>query len=408
MKLSEELKYRGFVAQHTFANPEDLDKCTHKFYFGADPSADSMTIGNLAAIMMCKVFVKHGYEPTLLVGGATGRIGDPKENEERQLKSADEVDRNATALQKQFRQILGTDVNLVNNYEWFRDMKYLDFLRDIGKQFSMTQLLDRQFVRDRIGKNSVGLSYAEFSYSLMQGYDFLHLFRTRGIDLQLCGADQYGNCTSGMHLIRQLENARADVWSCPLIIDKVSGKKFGKSEGNAVWLDPLKTSPFKFYQFWLNVADDSVIDYMKIYTEFSREEIGEIAQQASADPGEHFAQKKLALAVTELIHGDKTAHNVAYISRILFDRQFNFKDFKQTSSDELDLLATEIPTIKLRNNLTVVDALTESSIASSHSNANRLLKQKSISINGQKIAVDRLITETSLIKKGKNQFILVR
>lgn len=408
MKLSEELKYRGFVAQYTFAKPEELDERAHKFYFGADPSADSMTIGNLAAIMMCKVFVKHGYEPTLLVGGATGRIGDPKENEERQLKSTEEVDHNAAALQKQFQQIVGTDVALVNNYDWFRDIKYLDFLREIGKQFSMTQLLDRQFVRDRIGENGVGLSYAEFSYSLIQGYDFLHLFRTRGIDLQLCGADQYGNCTSGMHLIRQLENARADVWSCPLIIDKVSGKKFGKSEGNAVWLDPRKTSPFKFYQFWLNTADNGVIDYMKIYTEFSREEIDEIARQSSANPGERIAQKKLAFAVTKLVHSETTAQNVAHVSQILFDRQFDFTNFGQIADDELDVLATEIPSVALRDNLTVVDALVESAIAGSRGEAARLLAQNAVSINGQKITADQPIADRSLIKKGKNQFVLVR
>lgn len=408
MKLSEELQYRGFVAQNTFDKITDLDVRTRKFYFGADPSADSLTIGNLAAIMMCKIFSKHGYEPTLLVGGATGRIGDPRENEERQLKSAEEVDHNAAALQQQFQRIMGRDVALVNNYDWFRDIKYLDFLRDIGKQFSMTQLLDRQFVKDRIGQNGSGLSYAEFSYSLMQGYDFLHLFRTRGIDLQLCGADQFGNCTSGMHLIRTLDNARADVWSCPLIIDKISGKKFGKSEGNAIWLDDQKTSPFKFYQFWLNVPDDAVVDYLKTYSELEPDEIDNLARDLSDNPGARAAQKALALSVTTLIHGADVAHNVAHVSELLFDRRSDLTHFADTPNAELDVLASEIPVVQYRANLTIVDTLLESGVVTSRGVASRLLAQNAISVNGQKVTTDITLAPKTLIKKGKNQFVLVR
>ena len=272
MKLSEELIYRGFKAETTIDNPEDLDnRESKKFYWGADPSADSLTIGNLAALMMCACFVRHGYEPYLLVGGATGQIGDPKENDERELKSLDEVEHNKNCIKKQIERVVDAEnIKMVDNLDWFRNMKYLDFLREVGKVFSMTQLLDRQFVQNRIGDGGGGISYAEFSYTLIQGYDFLHLYREHGVSLQLCGADQYGNCTSGIHLIRRLENGDADVWSTPLIIDPVTGKKFGKSEGNAIWLAATDngsgnyTSIFDFYQFWLNQSDEAVEYLIKI------------------------------------------------------------------------------------------------------------------------------------------------
>ena len=305
MKLSEELIYRGFRAETTIENIDELDnRESKKFYWGADPSADSLTIGNLAALMMCACFVRHGYEPYLLVGGATGQIGDPKENSERDLKALDEVEHNKKCIREQIERIVvgaGNDLvdssrnkgleegkestssdsslTMVDNYDWFRDIKYLDFLREIGKSFSMTQLLDRQFVQNRIGEGGSGISYAEFSYTLIQGYDFLHLYRKYGVDLQLCGADQYGNCTSGIHLIKRLEEARADVWSTPLVIDPVTGRKFGKSEGNAVWLASSDngggnyTSIFDFYQFWLNQPDDSVEYLIKIYTLLEKEQI---------------------------------------------------------------------------------------------------------------------------------------
>ena len=274
MKLSEELIYRGFKAETTVGNPEDLDnRKNKKFYWGADPSADSLTIGNLAAMMMCACFVRLGYQPYLLVGGATGQIGDPKENGERDLKTLDEVNHNKKCIKEQIEKIVSAkDVVMVDNLDWFSKINYLDFLREVGKAFSMTQLLDRQFVQKRIGEGGSGISYAEFSYTLIQGYDFLHLYREYGIKLQLCGADQYGNCTSGIHLIKRLEDATADVWSTPLVIDPVTGRKFGKSEGNAIWLAANDngsgnyTSLFDFYQFWLNQPDTAVEYLLKIYT----------------------------------------------------------------------------------------------------------------------------------------------
>jgi tyrosyl-tRNA synthetase len=276
MKLSEELVWRGFVAEHTFAKMSDLDnELPRKFYLGIDPSADSMHVGHLAVMSMCACMIRHGYIFYPLVGGATGQIGDPKENNERELKSLSEVEFNKKALARQFKKVMDikSDVTMVDNYDWFKDMKYLDFLREVGKAFSMTQLLDRQFVQTRIGEGSSGISYAEFSYTLIQGYDFLHLYRTYGVDLQVCGVDQFGNCASGIHLIKRLEGGKADTYSCPLIVDKVTGRKFGKSEGNAVWLDSTKTSVFDFYQFWLNQSDDAVEDYLKYYTLIEQEEL---------------------------------------------------------------------------------------------------------------------------------------
>lgn len=399
MKLSEELVWRGFVAQNTFDDVKDLDKKSRKFYLGCDPSADSLTIGNLASIMMCKCFIRHGYEPTLLVGGATGRIGDPKESEERVLKSVEEVDKNAKGIVEQYNRILGVDVPVVNNYDWFKDISYLDFLREIGKQFSMTQLLDREFVKARIGEGGVGLSYAEFSYSLIQGYDFLHLYRAQGIDLQLCGADQFGNCVSGMHLIKRLEKAKADIWSCPLVIDKVSGKKFGKSEGNAIWLSVEKTSPFAFYQFWLNTDDSNVEEYLKIYTELSREEIEATLSEQSENPGARVAQKRLAHEVTKLVHGKEVTKNVEQATEVLFSDG-------ELTEEIVKILEKELPVVP--TGIDIVDALVEAGLAMSKGEARRLIEGGAVSLGKMKITENQKVSEMIVIKKGKNQFILVR
>ncbi|MCL1876610.1 tyrosine--tRNA ligase [Candidatus Saccharibacteria bacterium] len=401
MTLSEELAWRGFLAQNTFDNASDLDKETRKFYLGCDPSADSLTIGNLAALMMARCFMEHGYEPFLLAGGATGQIGDPKENEERQLKSLDEIECNVRAIEAQYRRIVGDKITVVNNYDWFKDIKFLDFLREVGKQFSMTQLLDREFVKNRIGEGGAGISYAEFSYSLIQGYDFLHLFRKYGVSLQICGADQFGNCVSGLHLIKRLEGKDVDVWSTPLIINKSTGKKFGKSEDGAVWLDAEKTSVYKFYQFWLNVDDAGVIDYMKIYTMLDRDTIEKIAADHTQNPGARTAQKILAREVTKIVHGAKQAENVERVTDVLFGG-----DLGDLSDDEIKILEQEIPTAAIGK--TVVQILVESEIAKSNGEALRLIQQNAISLSGVKISADKEVNEKSLLKKGKNQFVLVK
>lgn len=411
MKLSEELIYRGFRAETTIENPEDLDsRESKKFYWGADPSADSLTIGNLAALMMCACFVRHGYEPYLLVGGATGQIGDPKENSERELKPLDEVEHNKKCIKEQIERVVNSDkVTMLDNFDWFREMKYLDFLREVGKAFSMTQLLDRQFVQNRIGEGGSGISYAEFSYTLIQGYDFLHLYREHGIDLQLCGADQYGNCTSGIHLIKRLEDKKADVWSTPLVIDPITGRKFGKSEGNAVWLASTDngggnfTSIFDFYQFWLNQPDESVEYLIKIYTLYDKETIEDILKQHQKAPEKRIAQRALARGVTEVVHGHENAEAIENLTTVLFGRDTNFAEFAE---DEILEFANYLPAIK--KGAMLVDALVDNGLADSKKKAREFLSQGAITINGIKVKEDIELNQTAIIKKGKNKFLIVK
>ena len=401
MTLSEELAWRGFVVEHTFKNLSDLDKKAHSFYFGCDPSADSLHVGHLAALMMCACFAKHGYKPYFLVGGATGQIGDPKDNGERELKPLKEINHNKECLRKQIERITTVkDATMVDNYDWFKDIKFLPFLREVGKTFSMTQLLDRQFVQNRIGEGSSGISYAEFSYTLIQGYDFLHLFRTYGVDLQLCGADQVGNCTSGIHLIKRLENSEAYLFACPLIIDKATGKKFGKSEGNAVWLDAEKTSVFDFYQFWYNQTDASLEDYFKYFTFITPDELEAIMQQHLKAPHERSGQKELAFRTTAIAHGREQAEVARRVTEILFGNQ----NVSQLSDKDIEALKQSIPAVSVGTS--VVDALASTEIARSKSDARQLIKSGAISVNGEKVSEDKTIDSTSLLKKGKNKFIL--
>lgn len=404
MTLSEELQWRGFIAEHTLDNVSDLDKAPRNFYWGTDPSADSLHIGHLAALMMCACFVRHGYTPYYLVGGATGQIGDPKDTVERDLKGLDEIAKNKVALAKQIVRVTHSpaDTQVLDNLDWFGEVKFLPFLREIGKAFSMTQLLDRQFVQKRIGEGGSGISYAEFSYTLIQGYDFLHLFRTHHVDLQLCGADQYGNCTSGIHLIKRLEGAKADAYSCPLIIDKVTGRKFGKSEGNAVWLDSEKTSIFDFYQFWLNQPDEVLGEYFKYYTLVTPEELDSILAKHAENPGARYGQRTLARMVTEVVHGESAANSAEKITGILFGEG----QITDLSEDELNLLASSFPTAAKGANL--LDILVETGLASSKGEGRNFIASGAISINGVKATEDAPVSEIALIKRGKNKFALVK
>ncbi len=432
MKLSEELIWRGFQAETTIKDPSTLDTRENKqFYWGADPSADSLTIGNLAALMMCACFVRHGYKPYLLVGGATGQIGDPKENGERDLKSIEEIEHNKECIKKQIESIIspdsaantkddgdaendGWEVTMVDNYDWFKDMNYLEFLRSVGKAFSMTQLLDRKFIQNRIGEGGSGISYAEFSYTLIQGYDFWHLYKEYGIDLQICGADQYGNASSGIHLINKFENAEANVWSTPLVIDPATGRKFGKSEGNAIWLAPTDngqgnyTSVFDFYQFWLNQPDESVEYLLKIYTILGKEEIELILAEHRTSPEKRIAQKALAKGATEVVHGKTSAEAAINLTEILFgDRKLGL-----LSESEIEGIAMLLPTIKLsedRAQINIVDALVETELVSSKGEARKMITAGAISVNGEKISDDNfMIMSLSILKRGKNKFALVK
>lgn len=404
MILSEELKWRGFVNQTTFEDITILDKQPVTFYIGVDPSADSMTIGNLAAMMMVKCFMKYGHKAFLLVGGATGMIGDPdgKANE-RNLKTLEEINKNKAAIALQYKQVLsGQEFTLVDNYDWFKDMNYLDFLRNVGKYVPLSQMLGRDFVQSRLGAEGSGISYAEFSYSLIQGYDFLYLFRNHGVTLQICGADQWGNSIAGVDLIRRIEGKEAHVYSLPLVINKSTGAKFGKSEDGAVWLDAKKTSVYKFYQFWLNAGDADVIDYLKVFTLLEKDEMDRLEQEVINHPESRLAQKKLAHEVTALVHNKDRAESVEKVTAVLFGGA----EFSSLSNSDLDILAAEIPT--QQTGKTVVEYLVLSGFANGNNDARRLISSGAVSINGQKITQDSMVGGISLIKKGKNNFVLVR
>lgn len=408
MTLSQELQWRGFVNQTTLQDIAKLDENKLKFYWGVDPSAPSMQIGNLAAAMMVKVFMKHGYEPVLLVGGATGLIGDPDgKAQERDLKTPEEIAKNKQGLVDQYKQIFaGTDFTVVDNYDWFKDMNYLDFLRDVGKHVPMRQMLARDFVQSRLGEEGAGISYAEFSYSLIQGYDFLHLFEKQGVTLQISGADQWGNCIAGVDLIRRKTGKEAHVWTTPLIINKATGKKFGKSEDGAVWLDASQTSVYKFYQFWLNVDDEGVEDYLKVYTELDKEQIDEVMAQFSNDRASRAAQKKLAYEATKLVHGDDNANKVEKVTNVLFGGE----DFLSLNGGEKAVLSEELTTAKEED--TLPKTLVAAGLASSNTEASRFLQSGAISINGQKADPEHLpqpvfVPGLNLVKRGKNNFAVI-
>ncbi len=402
MTLAEELQWRGFVNQTTFADINDVNT-PRKLYFGVDPSAKSMHIGQLSMAMMIRHFMNHGHEVNLLVGGATGMIGDPGgKDAERDLKSLEEVASNKAGIASQYHQLFdGQAFDIVDNYDWFADIKYLDFLRDVGKHFSMTQLLDRDFIKTRIGEGGSGISYAEFSYNLIQGYDFLHLFREKGVTLQIAGSDQWGNSVSGVQMVKKMADGEAHVWTAPLILDASTGKKFGKSEGNAVWLDPEMTSPFAFYQFWLNVSDAGVADYLKLYTLITPEEHTALMDEFAKNPGGRVAQKHLAFEATQLVHGQARAEQARNVTAALFGDT----PFTQLIEEELDMLAREIPTTTSSH---VVNALVTSGVCSSNGEARRLIDGGAISVNGEKVTDDVELHVPCLIKKGKNSFILAR
>ena len=401
MKLSEELQWRGFWNQTTFTDDKLIDSENFTLYLGTDPSADSLHVGHLAVYMMVRHFLERGHKVFLLVGGGTGMIGDMRDTEERNLLPYEEIEHNKQALKSQVSRIFaGRDFTLVDNADWLADLELLPFLRDIGKNFNMADLVSREFFKARIN-NSKGLSFAEFTYTLLQGYDFWHLFNQYGVNLQIGGSDQWGNLLSGVDLIRKKENTEVYAMTAPLLINKSTGRKFGKSEGGAVWLDENKTSVYKFYQFWLNVDDESAIEYMKIFTMLDRDTIEAIAENHAVNPGARSAQKVLAREVTDIVHGVNRRESVERVTEVLFGGG----DFKKLSDDDLGALAEEIPCVDA--GIDVIEALVESGAVGSNGEAKRLLKSGAISLNGEKLAENKVVNDTSLLKKGKNTFVLI-
>ncbi len=403
MKLSEELLWRGFYKQTTLKNPSELDEKNFTVYLGADPTGDSLHVGHLAVYMLVRRFLDHGHKVVLLIGGGTGIIGDPGgRDDERQLQTVDQISLNAEALSLQVQKLFGDkQFTLVNNYDWLKNLTVIDFLRDTGKHFSMTQLVQRDYIANRMGEGGSGISYAEFSYTLLQGYDFLHLYKNYDVNFQIGGSDQWGNILSGVDLVRKVESAEVDGMTAPLVIDKSTGKKFGKSFGGAIWLDPLKTSPYKFYQFWLSSSDEAVTDYLKLFTLLSKEEIDQILAEHTNAPEKRLAQKRLAAEITDLVHSARRREEIEHVTEVLFGG----RPVNNLTENEIDALADEIPTASFG---TVTNILVGSGVVSSLGEARRLIIGGGVSVNGEKISDDKEINQISLIKKGKNNFVLVR
>ena len=404
MKLSEELQWRGFYNQTTFDSPSNLDEQQYTLYLGTDPTGDSLHVGHLAVYMMVRRFLDHGHKVVLLVGGGTGVVGDPGgRDDERQLISLEQIADNKAALAAQVSGLFsGKEFTLVDNYDWLKDVSILEFLRDVGKHFSMSQLVQRDFIATRIGEGGTGISYAEFSYTLLQGYDFWHLHNHHGVDLQIGGSDQWGNILSGVDLIRKKEGHAVHGMTAPIIINKATGKKFGKSVGGAVWLDPKKTSVYQFYQFWLNTDDEGAIDYLKLFTLLDKDAVDAVAAEHAVDPSARIAQKRLAQELTDLVHGVERRESVERVTNALFGGG----DFTALQKDDIEALSAEIPTVAA--GVTVVEALVEAGVVASNGEARRLISGGGVSVNGKKIGEDLTVSASSLIKKGKNSFVLVR
>ena len=406
MELSAELKNRGLV-QDTSADIERILGEKRTVYIGTDPTADSLHVGHLAWVVLLKRLGDAGHKLILLVGGGTGMIGDPKEKGERSLKSLEEIDHNAQAFEVQLRKLLGerADFEMVNNAEWLREVKLLDFLRDTGKHFTVNDLVKRDLIRRRLDTPDESISYTEFTYSLLQAYDYRELNERYGCDLQIGGSDQWTNILSGVDLIRKTANREVFAFSFPLITD-ASGRKFGKSEGNAVWLSGEKTSPYQFYQFWLSVEDEKVIDYLKIYTFLSLEEIASIEKEHNTDPSARIAQERLAREMTVFTHGEEATESAVRVSGILF--QGGALD-NLTEADK-QVLKENAPVFEASQGRLLVDVLVESGLASSKREAREFIEGGAVTISGEKVTdVDSKVEfgELAILKRGKKNLVVL-
>ena len=404
MKLYDELKWRGLIKDVTSPELEEkLNAGGMTFYIGTDPTADSMHIGHLSSFLISKRLANAGHHPILLIGGATGRIGDPRPTTEREMKSIEEIESNIVAMTKQAQDLFGFEV--VNNYDWSKDINFIDFLRDYGKYFNVNYMLDKDIIRRRL---ETGITYTEFSYMIMQALDFLHLFETKGCTLQVAGSDQWGNITAGVDLIRKKTGKEAYAFTMPLVTDS-SGKKFGKSEGNALWLDKNKTSSYEIYQFLINAEDEKVIDYLKIYTFLTKEEIEEIEKKHNEAPELRLAQKELARGVITFLHGEEEYKKAERISKALFSG-----NIQELTLEEIESAFKGVPNFDVNGNEAVLDLLVDNHIATSKREAREFLTAGSISINGEKyqdvegtLNSDMLLHEKYvIIRKGKKKYFV--
>ena len=416
MHIFDELKERGLVFQTT--DEEALRKALAEgnvsFYSGYDPTADSLHLGHLVPILVMKHLQLAGHKPYALVGGATGLIGDPSfKDTERSLQTKDTVEGWVRSIQAQVSRFLDFEngdnkAEMVNNYDWFSDISFIDFLRDVGKYFTVNYMMSKESVKKRI---ETGISYTEFAYQIMQGYDFFELNRQYGVTLQIGGSDQWGNMTAGTELLRRKADKTAHVITVPLITD-ATGKKFGKSEGNAVWLNADKTSPYEMYQFWMNVMDADAVRFLKIFTLLPLDEIEEIGKQFEAAPHERLAQKILAREVVTFVHGEK-----AYKEALNITEQLFAGNIKNLSVKELKQGLRGVPNyqVKADDNLNIVELLVTASVVNSKRQAREDIQNGAIYINGERIQdldyrltdADKLENELTVIRRGKKKYFVL-
>jgi len=409
--LAEELVARGFIHQFTSDSLTELIEGEPRvIYHGIDPSGDSAHVGHMAVWILLNHLAKHGHKIIFLVGGGTGMIGDPKPDAERTLKTIEEIDNNVVKLKSQAEKLVSNnkEILFVNNRDWLGKLGLIDFLRDIGKHFTVNELIKKDAIAKRL-QLETGISYTEFAYPLLQGFDYLNLFKEHNCTLQIGGSDQWGNIVSGVELVRRKEGKTVHALTVPLVIDKTTGKKFGKSEGNAVWLDPVQTTPFAFFQFWLQVTDINVEDYLKLFTFLPLTEIESIIKKHQEKPEERIAQKVLATEVTNFVHGEETTKTVLKITSFLFG-EIAITDLSQ---DDLNLVGENLGITEINNNESLVDVLVSSDLASSKREARTFISEGAVSVNEEKITnLEHTISGNSqqilVIKRGKKKIALVR
>jgi len=398
MTFFEELEGRGLVKD--IAGDDLQDKLNNEkvtFYWGTDPTADSLHLGHYSSLVTAKRLAKDGHHPILLVGGATGLIGDPRPTAEREIISKEEVEHNLVSLSKQVKEIVGNDVEVVNNYDWMKNFSFTDFLREVGKYININYMLDKDIIRRRL---ETGITYAEFSYTLIQGYDFLWLYKNKNCVLQAAGSDQWGNITTGVDLIRKLTGENAYGFTMPLVLDKF-GKKFGKSEGNALWLSKDKTSSYELYQYLINVDDEMVIDYLKIFTFLSKEEIEEIEKKHLEKPELREAHKALAYEIIKDLHGEDSYKEALKISESLFSG-----DIKSFTSKDVEVAFKGLTPFRINEDLNIVDLLVNGGVCSSKREAREFISNSSIMVNGEKITdLEFVITKDKCID---NKYLVIR
>lgn len=407
MTLFEDLKWRGLVKDIAGEESElkkVLDGDPITFYWGTDPTADSLHLGHYSSLCMAKRLSDAGHKPILLCGGATGRIGDPRPTAEREIISEEDVNYNIKKIRSQVAGIVPS-AELVDNYDWLENYTFLDFLRDIGKYVNLNYMLDKDIIRRRL---DTGITYAEFSYMLIQGYDFVHLYSKKNCIMQVAGSDQWGNITTGVDLIRKILDKPAYAFTMPLILDP-SGKKFGKSEGNALWLDKEKTSAYEIYQYLINTDDSKVLEYLKVFTFLGREAIEEIYEKQKAAPETRIAQKTLAWEVVKDTHGKDEADNAVDVSQKLFAG-----DFSGLSVKDIKLGFKGVPSFRISGELPLIDVLVQNKIASSKREAREFIKGNAILVNGKAATDESMIISKDLaidgqvivIRRGKKKYYL--